>query len=103
MKPRGRKPQSLQGRGEIRGDAIYPTTTFLRRLGTSRNTLASLRKRGLPVHSLGRRCSLIYGWEFVAFLRDQSTSNAPVAPANPEENAGTVPATVPDRATEGRA
>ena len=55
MKPRGRKPAPLHGRGEIRGDAVYPITVFMRRLGIARNTLNSLRRRGPAVHSLGRR------------------------------------------------
>ena len=55
MKPRGRKPRSLHGRGEVRSDSIYPVQVLIRRLGIGRTTLTSLRRRGLEVHNLGRR------------------------------------------------
>ncbi len=69
MKPAGRKPKALNGRGEVRSEAVYPLTVLMKRLGIARNTLSSLRRRGLPVHFLGRRCALVYGWELLAFLR----------------------------------
>ena len=75
-KPRGRPPKPPQGRGEIRADAIYPISTILRKLGIARNTLTSLRKQGLKVHFLGRRCGLIDGAELITFLRDQWKSDA---------------------------
>ena len=46
-KPCGRPPKPLQGRGEIRGDAVYPIGVLMRRLDISRNTLTSLRRQGL--------------------------------------------------------
>lgn len=98
MKPKGRKPTPLQGRGEIRGDAVYPISVLMRRLGIARNTLSSLRRRGLPVHSIGRRCAVVFGWELLAFLRselDQGTINPPVQSANNGDSATAVPASVP--------
>jgi len=98
MKARGRKPSPLHGRGEIRGDAVYPISVLMRKLGIARNTLSSLRRRGLPVHSIGRRCSLVYGWELLAFLRSSQDqgSNDPLDQAgNSGESAVTIPATVP--------
>lgn len=71
MKARGRKPNPLHGRGEIRADSIYPVTVLMRRLGIARNTLAGLRRRGLPVHLLGRRCTFVFGNELIDFLRTQ--------------------------------
>jgi len=68
-KPRGRPPKPLQGRGEIRADALYPIAVLLRRLGISRNSLSSMRRRGLPVRFIGRRCGLIDGRELIDFLR----------------------------------
>jgi hypothetical protein len=76
MKPRGRPPKPLQGRGPIEGNAVYPIGIFLRRLGISRNTLTSLRKRGLPVRHLGRRCAIVCGWEFIDFLRAENANQA---------------------------
>lgn len=70
-KPRGRRPHPLQGRGEIAGDRLYPLGILMRRLGISRNTLTSLRRRGLPVHFIGRRCGVIDGSELIAFLRKE--------------------------------
>ena len=70
-KPRGRPPKPLQGRGEIRADALYPISTLMRKLGIARNTLTSLRRQGLKVHFLGRRCGLIDGAELIQFLRTQ--------------------------------
>lgn len=75
-KPRGRPPKPLQGRGEIRADALYPLGVLLRKLGISRNTLTSLRRRGLNVHFLGRRCGLVDGSELIAFLRATWKSEA---------------------------
>ena len=68
-RPRGRPPRALQGRGEIAGDRLYPLGVLMRRLGISRNTLTSLRRRGLKVHFVGRRCGLIDGGELIEFLR----------------------------------
>ena len=68
-KPRGRPPKPLQGRGEIRADALYPLGVLMRKLGIARNTLTSLRRRGLPVRFIGRRCGLVDGAELIAFLR----------------------------------
>ena len=103
MKARGRKPGPLHGRGEVRGDSLYPVTVLMRRLGIARNTLASLRRRGLPVHSIGRRCALIDGGELIRFLRaewtaeaDHGSSDAPVSALNAGDSAGTVPGTVPE-------
>ena len=70
-KPRGRPPRPPQGRGEIRADALYPLGVLMRKLGIARNTLSSLRKRGLKVHFVGRRCGLIDGAELIQFLRNQ--------------------------------
>ena len=75
-KPRGRPPKPLQGRGEIRADALYPLGVVMRRLGISRNTLTSLRGRGLPVHFVGRRCGMVDGAELIAFLRNQWKNEA---------------------------
>ena len=100
MKPRGRKPIPLNGRGEIRADAIYPTGVLMRRLGIGRNTLTSLRGRGLPVRQLGRRCSFVFGGELIDFLRgEQDQGNEhPLAHA---ENSGDSAATVPANGTQG--
>ena len=77
MKPRGRKPTPLHGRGEIRGDAIYPISVLMKRLGIARNSLTSLHGAvGWSVHSIGRRCSLVYGWELLALLRSESDCNS---------------------------
>jgi hypothetical protein len=48
----------------------------MRKLGISRNTLTSLRKQGLKVHFLGRRCGLVDGGELIAFLRNQWKNEA---------------------------
>lgn len=103
MKPRGRKPTPLHGRGEIRGDAIYPINVLMRRLGIARNSLASLRRRGLPVHTIGRRCALVFGWELLAFLRaesDQSNNDTAGQCQNRGESGTTVPGTVPEGGPE---
>lgn len=76
MRPRGRKPSQLHGRGEVRAEAVYPVTVLMRRLGVGRNTLTSLRKQGLPIRSLGRRCAIVYGWEFLEFLKRKSADDA---------------------------
>ena len=68
-KSRGRPPKPTQGRGEIRADALYPLGVLMRKLGIARNTLASLRRRGLKVHFVGRRCGLVDGHELIEFLR----------------------------------
>jgi hypothetical protein len=99
----GRKPKPIQGRGEIHRDAVYPISVLMRRLGIARNTLTSLRKRGLPVRYLGRRCALVYGWELLDFLRaesDQSIHDALPDTANAGENGATVPESVPERLVE---
>jgi hypothetical protein len=70
-KPRGRPPKPQQGRGEIRADALYPLGVILRKLGIARGTLTSLRRQGLKVHFLGRRCGLVDGAELIQFLRTQ--------------------------------
>jgi hypothetical protein len=85
-KPRGRPPKPVQGRGEIRADALYPLGLLIRRLGISRNTITSLRRRGLPVHFLGRRCGLVNGGEMIAFLRNQWKNEAEASgEGNPTE------------------
>ena len=68
-KPRGRLPRPLRGRGEIRADALYPLGVLLRKLGIARNTLTSMRRRGLPVHFISRRSAVVDGSELLAFLR----------------------------------
>ena len=81
-----------------RADAVYPVTVLLRRLGIARNSLASLRRRGLPVHSIGRRCSLVYGWELLDLLRsesDQGSNDALDDAGNDGDSVATVPAAVP--------
>ncbi len=102
MIARGRKPTPLHGRGEVRGDALYPVTVLMRRLGIARNTLASLRRRGLKVHTIGRRCALIDGGELIRFLRAEWTAEADQGSNDALDHAGkcgdsevTVPATVP--------
>lgn len=75
MNRRGRKPRPLSGRGEIRAEAVYPAGVFMQRLGIGRATLTSIRRRGLPIHSLGRRCAMIFGWEFIQFLRAEAESD----------------------------
>ncbi len=104
MKPRGRTPKPLHGRGEVRGDALYPVTVLMRRLGIARNSLQSLRRRGLAVHTIGRRCAVVDGAELLRFLRaewqvnpDQG-SNDPSASA---QNHGGSKATVPGDGTQG--
>lgn len=57
------------GRGELRADALYPLAVFLRRLGIGRHSLAALRRRGLPLHTIGRR-QFIDGEEAIKFLRE---------------------------------
>ncbi|MEN6407016.1 MAG: hypothetical protein ABFC77_11155 [Thermoguttaceae bacterium] len=66
MKPLSR----LQGRGELRADALYPVGVFLRRLGIGRHSLTALRRQGLPVRTIGTRL-MIDGGEALAFLRRQ--------------------------------
>jgi len=68
-KPRGRPPKPTQGRGEIRSDALYPISVLLRRLGISRNSLTSMRRRGLKTRFITAKCGLIDGREFIEFLR----------------------------------
>jgi hypothetical protein len=75
-RPRGRPPKPVQGRGEIRADALYPLGVLMRKLGISRNTLTSLRRQGLPVHFVGRRCGMVDGAELIAFLRNQWKNEA---------------------------
>jgi hypothetical protein len=100
MKPRGRKPKPTQGRGSIDGNAVYPVAVLLRRLGISRNSLTSLRRRGLPVRNLGRRCAIVCGWEFLDFLRaenaDQSSTHPQADAENSSDPAATVLPTVRD-------
>ena len=79
---------------------VYPVTVLMRRLGIARNTLASLRRRGLPVHSIGRRCTLIDGGELIRFVRaewtaDQGSKDALDHTGKCGDSAATVPATVP--------
>lgn len=78
MKPRGRKPNPLQGRGEVRSDSLYPVSVLLRRLGIGLSTLTSLRRRGLPIRSLGRRCSYVMGCELIDFLKGEQKDPATV-------------------------
>jgi hypothetical protein len=55
-------------RGPIEEHAVYPLATFLKRLGIGRHSLTAMRKRGLPVRSIGRR-TFIDGAEALEFLR----------------------------------
>jgi hypothetical protein len=64
MRPR---PQS-HGRGPIEADALYPLSVFLRRLGIGRHSLTALRRRGLPLRSIGQRL-FIDGREALDMLR----------------------------------
>ena len=66
-----------QGRGEIVTNAIYPLSTFLKRLGIGRTTLIMLRKRGLPTHCIGRRI-FIDGQEAVNAFRHIFAQETPV-------------------------
>ena len=75
-KPRGRPPKPVQGRGEIRSDALYPLGVLMRKLGIARNTLTSLRRQGLPVRFINRRSAVVDGAELIAFLRDQWKNKA---------------------------
>jgi len=68
-RPRGRPPKPVQGRDAIYGNAIYPIGTILRKLGIARNTLTSMRRRGLKIHFLTRKCGVIDGRELIEFLR----------------------------------
>ncbi|MEN6557312.1 MAG: hypothetical protein ABFC54_03935, partial [Thermoguttaceae bacterium] len=52
-----------------------PVGVFLRRLGIGRHSLASLRRQGLPVRSIGTRL-MIDGGEALAFLRGQWRESA---------------------------
>jgi hypothetical protein len=70
-KSRGRPPKLKGKRDVILADAVYPVNALLRRLGISRNSLASMRKQGLRVHYIGRRCAIVDGHAFVTFLRQQ--------------------------------
>ena len=71
-KPRGRRPKPVTGaRGEVRSDSIYPVTVLLKRLGIGRNSLVAMRRRGLPIHHLGRRCAVVYGKELLEFLVEE--------------------------------
>lgn len=65
-----------QGRGEIVTNAIYPLSTFLKRLGIGRSTLIMLRKRGLPTHCIGRRI-FIDGREAVVAFRQIFAQETP--------------------------
>ena len=65
-----------QGRGEIATNAIYPLSTFLKRLGIGRSTLIMLRKRGFPVHFIGRRI-FIDGQEAVDTFRQIFAQETP--------------------------
>jgi hypothetical protein len=71
MKPRTRKSAQLHGRGEIRSDAIYPIIVVMRRLGIGRSTLTTMRRQGLSVRQLGRRCTYVFGSELIEFLKTQ--------------------------------
>jgi hypothetical protein len=100
MKQRGRRPNPLHGRGEVRADSIYPVSVLCRRLGICRNSLQSMRRRGLPVHSLGRRCSYVFGCELLDFLRanpDPGSSN----PTGEGQNHGESGPPVPSSGTQG--
>ena len=67
---KGRKPNMPQGRGAISEDALYPVSVFMRKLGIGRHSMNALRKRGLPVRSIGTRL-MVDGQEALAFLRRQ--------------------------------
>jgi hypothetical protein len=68
----GRPPKPLTGpRGEIRADALYPVSVLLKKLGVGRNTLSSLRRRGLKVHHLSGKSTLVDGFELIEFLRKE--------------------------------
>jgi hypothetical protein len=104
MKQRGRKPNPLHGRGEVRADSLYPLSVLCRRLGIGRNTLTSMRRRGLPVHNLGRRCSFIFGSELLDFLKanpDQGSNNATADAEKCGDSAATVPVSVPGGRADG--
>lgn len=106
MKQRGRKPNPLHGRGEVRADSLYPLSVLCRRLGIGRNTLTSMRRRGLPVRSLGRRCALIDGGELLAFLRGEWQANPDQGSGDPMADAakcGDSASTVPVSVLGGRA
>ena len=95
-----------QGRGELRADAIYPLSVFLRRLGIGRHSLTSLRRQGLPVRSIGQRL-FVDGTEALDMLRrlwradDQGIEVARVDPGKTGKSAATVPESVRRDATGG--
>jgi len=104
VKPRGRRPNPMHGRGEVSATSIYPVSVLCRRLGIARNTLTSLRRRGLPVHSLGRRCSLIDGGDLLAFLRGEWRANPDQGSNHPTaegQNHGESGPTIPPNNTPG--
>ena len=55
-------------RGSIQSDAVYPLGVFLSRLGLGRASLTALRRQGLPVRCIGRRC-FVDGAEALDTLR----------------------------------
>jgi hypothetical protein len=75
-RPRGRRPKPVPGRDAIYGDALYPVTVLLRKLGLSRGTLSSMRRRGLPIRHVNRRCAVVLGSELIQFLRKEWTGEA---------------------------
>ena len=90
--------QRTQGRGEVRADALYPVSIFLRRLGIGRHSLTSLRKQGLPCHAIGTRL-FIDGAEALSTLRrlwaEQRIDDALSDARNTGENRAAVPPAIP--------
>ncbi len=84
------------GRGPIEASAVYPLATFVKRLGIGRASLTALRRRGLPVRSIGRKL-YIDGTEALETLRRlwredaQRIDSPPDGPGNPERLEGTIP------------
>ena len=56
------------GSGFIAGDELYTLREFQRRLGMGERALRTARRRGLPVHKIGRK-KYVIGAEVIDWLK----------------------------------
>lgn len=75
-------PESANGRpkaaGFVQADQLYTLREFARRLGLGERALKTVRRRGLPVHRVGRAYYVI-GDEAIAWLRNMEGKKKPRA------------------------
>jgi hypothetical protein len=63
--------RKIRSTGAISEIELYTISAFIKRLGICRNSLAAMRKRGLPVHFMDGRKLIIDGKEAIAWFRSQ--------------------------------